>query len=151
MHISTKLLIGLPLPFIFLITVAASSPLTVGVQSRIDMAISQLHSKEEKNTARSWDNAKKVSEFICRPIALTGVKIKQFPQADKVFLGDTNPDSLNLTGNYRLSGTGEAHTDDGWHDFTFHCDIDPTNGVVTEFNALPLSWITTDGDMPPLS
>lgn len=138
MRLPVKHNIWLLLLFVNQLIASEPPPLTAGIQTRIDVAISQLYRAEERQIAIRWDNAKKVSEFICRPTALAEIQSKDFLKADRVFLGDDNQDSLSLTGQYHLTGSGEVRADNIWHDFTFQCDIDPVKGIVTYFNIILL-------------
>lgn len=138
MQLSVKYIIWLLLLFVAPVTLSESQSLTAGIQTKIDEAISQLYRSEDRQIAISWDNAKKASEFICRPIALTEIQRKGFPKADRIFLGEDNQDSLNLSliRQYHLTGIGEVRIDDAWYDFTFQCDIDSVKGIVTFFNII---------------
>ncbi len=97
-------------------------------------AFSKLHSPEERRMAMAWSDAKKVSETMCRPLALKYFK-KQYSRADRVFLGDENNDSLKLEGNRTLSGTGQVREGSNWHYFTFECRLNPATGYATSFRA----------------
>ena len=79
-------------------------------------------------------NAKKVSETMCRPAALRYFR-KQFRDADRVFLGDAQSDSLKLESNELLTGTGQVRAGGTWHYFKFSCQLNPRNGRAVSFGA----------------
>jgi len=145
---SKKLLSSLPLTtgrFIAVFTVTAlaqtvprQEPQLSPAQSAIiQQKIATLHAAGERNIARSWSNAKKVGEVICRPEALTTLK-KKNPAIDKVFLGTSDPASLALESNERLTGTGQYRIGHQWTNFTFTCDLNPKNGKASGFQIVPL-------------
>lgn len=103
----------------------------------INRKIATLHTSGERNMAQSWTNAKKVGEVICRPAALSVLKKKK-PAVDKVFLGTSDPATLSLESDQRLTGSGQFRTPQGWTYFTFTCDLDPKTGKVTGFQIVPL-------------
>ena len=45
----------------------------------------------------------------------------------------TDPKTLTLENNSRVTGTGQFRTPGGWTDFSFTCDLDPQTGKVTSF------------------
>jgi hypothetical protein len=98
--------------------------------------IATLKSPVDRHVAQGWSNAKKVAELICRPVALSTLK-KQTKGADRVFLGTDAPESLTLESDRQLTGRGEVRTPQGWRDFTFTCDLDPTTGKVVHFRTIP--------------
>lgn len=102
----------------------------------ISKQIATLKSPVDRHIAQNWNNAKKIAELICRPVALSTLK-KQTKTADRVFLGTDAPESLALESNRRLIGTGEVRTQQGWHNFTFTCNLNPTTGKVVDFRAIP--------------
>ncbi|CNH06822.1 Uncharacterised protein [Yersinia thracica] len=138
MQLSAKYIIGVLLLFLTPVAPSELQSLTAGIQTKIDVAISQLYRSEDRQIAINWDNAKKVSEFICRPIALTEIQRKGFPKADRIFLGDNNQNSLSLSliDQYHLTGIGEVRIDNAWYDLTVQCDIDSVKGDVTYFNII---------------
>jgi hypothetical protein len=105
-------------------------------RSVISRQISSLRSPTDRNVAQGWSNAKKVAEMICRPAALPVLK-KQARGADRVFLGTDAPQSLTLENNRRLTGSGQVRTPQGWKNFTFACDLNPTTGKVIAFRTVP--------------
>lgn len=107
----------------------ALSPAQSAVISR---QIATLKSSADRNVAQGWSNAKKVAELICRPAALPILK-KQTKGTDRVFLGTDAPQSLTLESNQRLTGSGQVRTPQGWKDFTFTCNLNPTTGKVIDF------------------
>jgi hypothetical protein len=98
----------------------------------VNHKIAMLKSSADRQVAKSWSNAKKVAELLCRPVALPILK-KQAPGADKVFLGTEASSSLNLESNDRLLGSGQVRTPNGWQDFSFTCELNPNTGKVTSF------------------
>ena len=84
--------------------------------------------------AMEWSDAKKVAETMCRPIALKYFQ-KQFRDADRVFLGNVQSDSLKLQSNELLTGTGQVRAGGTWHYFTFSCQLNPRNGRAVSFAA----------------
>ncbi|UNK24775.1 hypothetical protein [Yersinia intermedia] len=113
MQLSVKYTIWLLLLFVTPVIPSEPQFLTAEIQTRIDVAISQLYRSENRQIAINWNNAKKVSEFICKPIALIEIQRKGFPKADKIYLGDNNQDSLSLSliDQYHLTGIGEVRID----------------------------------------
>lgn len=110
------------------------SELSPRQQQVIRSVFSRLDSGEEHKMAMEWSDAKKVSETMCRPIALQYFK-KQYPQADRIFLGNRGNDSLELQRNKRLTGTGQFREGTNWHYFTFECQLNPATGRTTSFTA----------------
>jgi hypothetical protein len=102
----------------------------------ISLQIATLKSSTDRNVAQGWSNAKKVAELICRPVALPLLK-KQIKGADRVFLGTDAPQSLTLESNRRLTGSGQVRTPQGWKNFNFTCNLNPTTGKVIDFKAVP--------------
>ena len=107
----------------------ALSPAQEAIVSR---KIATLKRPAERQMAKSWSNAKKIAEMICRPAALTVLK-KQDKSVDRVFLGTDDPTTLTLQSNTHLSGSGEVRTSKGWEDFKFTCEVDAQTGEVTSF------------------
>ncbi len=110
--------------------------LSAAQKAAVAKQIATLKSSSDRSTAQGWSNAKKVAELICRPAALPILK-KQTRGADRVFLGTRSPQSLTLESNRRLTGSGEVRTPQGWHDFTFTCELNPATGKVTHFQTVP--------------
>jgi hypothetical protein len=102
----------------------------------ISRQIATLKSSTDRNVAQHWSNAKKVAELICRPAALPILK-KQTRGADRVFLGTDALQSLTFESNRRLTGSGQVRTPQGWKDFTFTCNLNPTTGKVINFQTVP--------------
>lgn len=111
----------------------ALSPAETAVVAR---QIATLKAATDRQVAEGWSNTKKVAELICRPAALPVVK-KQAKGVDKVFLGTDDPATLTLESNQRLTGSGQYRSPQGWHDFTFTCDINSDTGQVTRFQTGP--------------
>ncbi len=97
----------------------------------ISRQIATLRSPTDRSVAQEWSNAKKVAELICRPVALPALK-KQIKETDRVFLGTDAPQSLTLESDRRLAGSGQARTPQGWQDFTFTCNLNPSTGKVID-------------------
>jgi hypothetical protein len=104
----------------------------------VSRRISTLKSSADRHVAEGWSNSKKVAELICRPAALPVLK-KRTKGVDRVFLGTSEPGSLMLESNQRLTGSGEFRTPRGWQDFTFTCDMDPQTAKVTNFHPVLLN------------
>lgn len=102
----------------------------------ISRQIATLKSSTDRDVATSWSNAKKVAELICRPGALPILK-KQIKGADRVFLGTDASQTLILESSRRLTGSGQVRTPQGWQDFTFTCNLNPTTGTVIDFQIVP--------------
>lgn len=98
----------------------------------IDAEIAALRSSEERALASQWTDAKKVAEFICRPLAMRELRSWNM-EADRVFLGTDNPAALKLTSDRELAGSGEVRTGDNWTDFSFTCTLDPQTGQAESF------------------
>lgn len=107
-------------------------------QAIVDRKIAGLKSAGDRRVAREWSNAKKVAEVLCRPAALPVLK-KQASGVDRVFLGTSDPHTLHLESNRRLTGSGQFRTPKGWREFTFTCELDPDTGKVTRFENVPLA------------
>ncbi|MDQ8729183.1 hypothetical protein [Bradyrhizobium sp. LHD-71] len=113
---------------------SATSGLSPAQSSAIARQIAKLKFREERALAGEWSDAKKVAEFICRPLALATLK-RHLSQADRVFLGNNDPATLRLISNRRLEGTGQVRTGSSWHAFTFVCALDPLTGKGVSFDA----------------
>lgn len=96
--------------------------------------VSLLHTSPERSLATGWSDAKKIAEFICRPLALPEIKRQHFKKADRVFLGSDDASSLDLVSNRLLKGQGQVRVGNDWHDFTFQCQLDPQTGKVVSFS-----------------
>ena len=103
----------------------------------INRKIATLRTSGERNMAQSWSNANKIGEIICRPAALSTLK-KKNSAIDKVFLGTSDPTTLTLESNQRLTGTGQYRIGYNWTDFTFTCNLDSKTGKVTGLQIVPL-------------
>jgi hypothetical protein len=112
-------------------------------QSAIADQIGKVKSSSDRQAIKSWSNAKKVAEFICRPAALHSLA-KQEPSIDKVMLGTDDPATLSLESVGRLKGVGQYRKGDKWSDIDFVCDIDPDTGKVSSFQ-----WMTTGTSAVP--
>jgi hypothetical protein len=93
--------------------------------------IAKLKYPQERSLASHWSDAKKVAEFICRPLA-TAV-LKREHGADRIFLGTDDPRSLRLLDDRELQGSGQYRSGKDWHTFTFSCALDPRNGAAASF------------------
>ena len=113
---------------------AAGSTLSPRQQQAIRNAFSGLHTKAEREMAMQMNDARKVAETMCRPIALEYFR-ERYEAADRVFLGTGKDDSLTLHGNSRLTGTGQVREGFNWHYFTFDCQLNPATGYATSFSA----------------
>ena len=109
------------------VTEPAKSVLSYRQQQVIRNEFSKIQSPLERQMAMDWSDAKKVSETMCRPAALRYFR-KQFRDADRVFLGDAQSDSLKLESNELLTGTGQVRAGGTWHYFKFSCQLNPRNG-----------------------
>jgi hypothetical protein len=96
-------------------------------------AIAKLKYPQERSLASHWSDAKKVAEFICRPMA-TAV-IERRSNADRVFLGTDDPSTLHLVSDRQLEGSGQYRAGGDWHSFTFACALNPQNGTAISFKA----------------
>lgn len=111
------------------------SVLSYRQQQVIRTEFSKIQSPSERQMAMDWSDAKKVAETMCRPFALRYFK-KQYRDADKVFLGNAQSDSLKLEGNELLTGEGQVRATGSWHYFRFSCQLNPRNGRAFSFNAV---------------
>lgn len=102
----------------------------------ISRQIDTLRSSTDRSVAQGWSNTKKIAELICRPAALPVLK-KQLKGADRVFLGTDAAQSLTLESNRRLTGSGQVRTPQGWQDFTFTCNLNPSTGKVIDLQIHP--------------
>lgn len=116
------------------VTDPGKSVLSYRQQQVIRNEFSKIQSPSERQMAMDWSDAKKVSETMCRPAALRYFQ-RQYKNADRVFLGDTQSDSLKLESNELLTGTGQVRAGVTWHYFTFSCQLNPRNGRAVSFNA----------------
>jgi hypothetical protein len=103
----------------------------------VDQKIEGLRSEADRNVARSWSNSKKVAEILCRPAATAYWK-KKTPGTDRVFLGTSDPSTLELESNGRLTGSGQYRSGGSWTDFHFTCELNADRGAVTKFEATPV-------------
>ncbi|MDR0218154.1 MAG: hypothetical protein LBI71_04600 [Enterobacteriaceae bacterium] len=99
------------------------------LQQEIDK---QVTDKSAMDEIQKWSDAKKIAEFVCRPLALTTIQ-QQHKDADKVFLGDVAPNSIKLQNAERLVGKGMYRTDNGWKDIRFSCKLDAATGKAILF------------------
>jgi hypothetical protein len=107
-------------------------PLSAAQSTVVNRKIAALKSPADRHVAQGWSHAKKVAELLCRPAALPVLR-KQAADVDRVFLGTDAANSLNLESNRRLTGTGQFRNPEGWRDFAFTCELDPTTGRVISF------------------
>ena len=105
------------------------SPAQVSV---IAKQIARLQYPQERALAAGWTDAKKVAEFICRPLA-TKVLKRRSKHTDRVFLGTNEPNTLRLMSNSRLQGSGQARAGNEWRGFTFTCRLSPMTGKAASF------------------
>lgn len=115
----------------------APSHLSPSQAAVISRAIAKLKYPQERSLAAQWSDAKKVAEFICRPLA-TAV-LKRRSNADRVVLGTDDPKTLNLVSARQLDGSGQYRAGNDWQDFTFSCTLDPQKGTATTFKTSPAS------------
>lgn len=118
--------------FLWVSDAVASSLLSAEQQNVISHSISELKAEEERSLADGWPDAKKVAEFICRPLALPELK-RSFADADRVFLGTDDPGTLKLESNELLTGSGQVRIGDDWETFTFACSLYPETGEAKSF------------------
>lgn len=116
------------------VTGPGKSVLSSRQQQVIRNEFSKLESPSERQMAMDWSDAKKVGETMCRPAALRYFR-KQYRDADRVFLGNDQSDSLKLEGNELLTGTGQVRAGGTWHYFNFSCQLNPRNGRAISFKA----------------
>lgn len=115
---------------------AADTPRLSAAQSAvIANGIAKLNYQQEQTLASHWSDAKKVAEFICRPLA-TAV-LKRRSNADRVFLGADDPGALHLLSDRQLAGGGQYRAGDSWQTFTFSCTLDPRTGTAVAFETKP--------------
>ena len=107
--------------------------------------IAALKYPQERALASGWSDAKKVAEFMCRPLAMKVLK-RRYKGADRVFLGTDDPGTLNLVNNRSLTGSGQVRTKSGWQNFNFTCGVDPRTGRAVSFQSTPTS---ADAALPP--
>ncbi|WP_353642263.1 DUF930 domain-containing protein [Mesorhizobium sp. WSM2239] len=110
----------------------AATVLSKAQQDVVAAQIAELQTSEERGMASEWSDAKKVAEFICRPLAMSEVK-KWNKDADRVFLGTDDPDTLDLPTNRLLTGSGQVRTGNDWTTFTFNCELDAGTGKALSF------------------
>jgi len=115
-------------------TALAAGLLSQAQQHVVDAQIAELRTSEDRALASEWSDAKKVAEFICRPLALSELK-KWNKDADRVFLGTDDPNTLDLATNRLLTGSGQVRTGNDWTTFTFECELDADSGTALSFRA----------------
>lgn len=87
-----------------------------------------------RSVQAEWNEAHKVAEFLCRPVALEMLR-KTLPEVDKVFLGDGKNGGLRLLSPSHLTGTGQYRSGGiNWVSFSFSCKLSPSTGAVTGFD-----------------
>lgn len=101
-------------------------------QDVVNAQIAGLQSQEERTMASEWSDAKKVAEFICRPLAMSDLRTWN-KTADRVFLGTDDPSTLTLSSNQRLTGSGQVRIGNDWKNFTFDCKLDAGTGKALSF------------------
>jgi hypothetical protein len=111
--------------------------LSAGEARVIDMKIESMRSVSDRKVAREWSNAKKVAEVICRPHAISYWK-KTVPGTERVLLGTSDPATLVLESDRKLTGSGQYRTSKGWTDFNFTCELNPDRGRVSKFEVAPV-------------
>lgn len=135
--IALALVLSIAKPYIGAQTPNSKEPaLSAAETEAVNRAIATLHSESDRKVAAEFSNAKKVAEMLCRPAATAYWK-KKTPGVDRVFLGTSDPHTLVLESDRRLTGTGQYRTPKGWTDFAFVCSLDPAKGTVTSFEATP--------------
>jgi hypothetical protein len=107
-------------------------------QDVVTAQIEELRTSEDRAIASEWSDAKKVAEFISRPLALNELK-KWNKEADRVFLGTDGPYTLDLTTNRLLTRSGQVRTGNDWTTFTFNCELDTGTGKALSFETSPFS------------
>jgi hypothetical protein len=112
---------------------AAEPGLSPAEKANIAKQIAAMKGAADRQLAESFTNAKKVAEYLCRPLALPEIR-KQEKGADRVFLGTNAPETLTLESNQRLVGTGSFRYPGGWKDFKFSCELNPETGKATAFS-----------------
>jgi hypothetical protein len=113
---------------------AAEPDLSPAEKANIAKQIAAMKGAPDRQLAEGFTNAKKVAEYLCRPLALPEIR-KQEKGADRVFLGTNAPETLTLESNQRLVGTGSFRYPAGWKDFKFSCELNPETGKATAFTA----------------
>jgi hypothetical protein len=116
---------------------AAGPALSAAEKANVARQIAAMKGPVDRGLAEGWTNAKKVAEYLCRPLALPELK-KQEKGADRVFLGTDAPETLTLESNQRLVGTGTFRHPAGWKDFKFSCELNAATGKATAFTATPV-------------
>lgn len=117
--------------------IAHLSPVQLSIVAR---EIAKLRYPAERALASKWTDAKKAAEFICRPLATKALK-RRFKQADRIFLGTDDPNTLHLISSSRLEGSGQVRTINGWQTFTFTCGLSPRTGKAVTFETIPSHWL----------
>lgn len=112
--------------------------LSAGEARVVDMKIESMRSLSDRKVAREWSNAKKVAEVICRPHATAYWK-KTVPGTERVVLGTSDPSTLVLESDRKLTGSGQYRTSKGWTDFKFTCELNPDRGRVRNFDVTPVT------------
>lgn len=85
--------------------------------------------------AVAWSPAKKVAEFICRPLA--EATLHKQKHADRVFLGTSDTTGSVLEGNTKLAGEGSFRAGSDWTDIQFACVLEPVSGKARSFTWSP--------------
>lgn len=71
----------------------------------------------------------------CEQAALTTIRRQSTHAVQQVSLGDEgNPQSLSLTADTLLTGTGQMRQDAFWHDFYFGCEVSADGGEALNFS-----------------
>jgi hypothetical protein len=99
------------------VAVGQEIELSAAEKKVIAQQIAALKASSDRHVAEDWSNAKKMAEVICRPAALRTLK-KQDTSIDRVFLGTSDPKTLTLESNQKLTGIGtipHAFRLDGFH------------------------------------
>lgn len=135
----TALFLAISFPAVLAQSTAPAEPdLSPAEKKIIDRKLAAIPASQGAAITKEWSNAKKVSEVLCRPAALSTLK-KKNSALEKVFLGTSDPATLKLESAERLTGSGQYRIGMTWTEFTFVCTIDPATAKVTSFQTQPLA------------
>lgn len=96
----------------------------------------QLRTQSERDYVnKSWTEAQRVAEFICRPLAQHFIQQK-FAGVDKVILDQGPKNTQHLMSANLLAGNGQYRIGNDWTPFHYECGISEQTGESLDFRLL---------------
>ncbi|ECC9158995.1 DUF930 domain-containing protein [Salmonella enterica subsp. enterica] len=93
----------------------------------------QVSHSSDREIIKTWSEARKAGEFICRPLAKKIISEK-YPLMDKVILSQGVEGNVYLKSSTLLVGEGAFRTGNQWMNFSFQCEFSGTTGKPLKFD-----------------